>query len=225
MNIYDTQIINVEENETEQIRLDIVYDEDPMNPRTELENLGTMVCFHNSYSLGDKHNFKQSHYSNWEELKEDIYNQGAVIVLSLYLYDHSGITISTSPFSCPWDSGQIGFIYVTRKQILDLFGAKKLTKKLKEKAAEYLLSEVETYDQYLTGDAYGFKLPLVDTNGDEIEELDSCWGYFGKEGRNDIISEQVTAAKEYLKKRESEKYTRARIELETAGQLSMFQEA
>jgi hypothetical protein len=42
------------------------------------------------------------------ELTEQI--QGLVI-LPLYLYDHGGITISCSPFSCPWDSGQVGWIY------------------------------------------------------------------------------------------------------------------
>jgi len=44
-------------------------------------------------------------------LREDVYIQ------SLYLYDHSGITMSTSPFSCPWDSGQVGFAYVDRATV------------------------------------------------------------------------------------------------------------
>lgn len=36
------------------------------------------------------------------------------IILPLYLYDHGGITISTRPFSCPWDSGQVGYIYASK---------------------------------------------------------------------------------------------------------------
>ncbi len=32
-------------------------------------------------------------------------------ILPVYLYDHSGITINTVPYSCRWDSGQIGWIY------------------------------------------------------------------------------------------------------------------
>jgi hypothetical protein len=36
-------------------------------------------------------------------------------------------------------------------------------------------SEVETYDQYLTGHVFGY----IVENG-EGEQLDSCWGYFGE---------------------------------------------
>jgi hypothetical protein len=47
----------------------------------------------------------------------------------LYLYDHGGITISTGPFSCPRDSGQVGFIYASHKQIRDHFGWKRLKRR------------------------------------------------------------------------------------------------
>ena len=35
------------------------------------------------------------------------------VFLPLYLFDHSGITMNTSGFSCPWDSGQVGWIFCT----------------------------------------------------------------------------------------------------------------
>lgn len=38
-----------------------------------------------------------------------------LIILPLYLYDHGGITIKTNPFSCPWDSGQVGWIYAIKE--------------------------------------------------------------------------------------------------------------
>jgi transitional endoplasmic reticulum ATPase len=38
-------------------KLRIIQDEDPMNPRTEYDNFGKMVCFHRRYDLGDKHEF------------------------------------------------------------------------------------------------------------------------------------------------------------------------
>lgn len=40
-----------------------------------------------------------------------------VLLMPLYLYDHSGITISTSEFCDPWDSGQIGFIYTNPRPL------------------------------------------------------------------------------------------------------------
>ena len=94
---------------------------------------------------------------------------GAVI-LPLYLYDHGGITINTSGFSCPWDSGQIGYIYMTRETIFKEYGGKRLTKKLRTRAESLLRSEVETYDQYIRGEVYGY---VADDDGE------SCWGFFG----------------------------------------------
>jgi len=37
-------------------RVEIVIDDEPPNPR-DWDNLGTMACWHKSYSLGDKHSF------------------------------------------------------------------------------------------------------------------------------------------------------------------------
>ena len=42
-----------------------------------------------------------------------------------------------------------------------------------EKARALLKSEVETYDYYLSGQCYGFRLY---ENG---EETDNCWGFLG----------------------------------------------
>lgn len=99
-----------------------------------------------------------------------------LIMLPLYLYDHSGITMSTGPFSCPWDSGQVGFIYITREQILKEYGWKVITTKRREQIVKYLIADVEIYDQYLTGDVYGY---MVEDN--DGEDIDSCWGFYGIE--------------------------------------------
>ena len=93
------------------------------------------------------------------------------VLLPLYLYDHSGITRSTSPFSCPWDSGQVGWIYCTPDAISKNFG--NLSKENIEKAISILEAEVKCYDRFLCGDCYGFRLY------EGGEELDSCWGFLG----------------------------------------------
>jgi len=84
-------------------------DDSAESPRTSCDNLGHMVCWHRRYSLGDKHEFKEP-----ADFREFLNGQEGVIYLPRFLYDHSGITMSTGPFSCPWDSGQVGFIYATR---------------------------------------------------------------------------------------------------------------
>ena len=44
------------------------------------------------------------------------------VLLPLYLYDHSGITMNTGGFSCPWDSGQVGWIFADGNAIRREYG-------------------------------------------------------------------------------------------------------
>ena len=160
--------------------LRIEQDENAQDPRS-LDytdcNLGAMICFHSRYNLGDEHDYDKDDYSGWDELRKQlIKDYRNDIILSLYLYDHSGITINTTGFSCRWDSGQVGFIILDRAQLLKTHGTKRITKAFKEKLFDYLKAEVETYDQYLTGDVYGYIVEDEDEN-----EVDSCWGYYGYE--------------------------------------------
>lgn len=160
------------------------YDECPRSPR-EWDNLGTMVCFHRSYSLGDKHDYDSNDYNGWDEMEKDIIkNEKVGVILPLYLYDHGGITISTSPFSCSWDSGQIGFIFISKKKMLKEYGGKSVTKKLKERVEGYLKNEVKTYDQYLRGEVYGvrvFEKSTCEKGHIHEEEIHSCWGFYSEE--------------------------------------------
>lgn len=153
----------------------IFQDYEPENPR-QWDNLGKMICFHRKYNLGDQHNYNSNDFNSWDEFKSQlIKDHNVAVIIPIYMYDHSGITISTTPFSYPWDSGQIGFIFVSKVDALKEYGGSKLTKKLKEKLTHNLIGEVEAYDQYLTGDVYGYQITLNE------EELESCWGYYGSE--------------------------------------------
>lgn len=95
------------------------------------------------------------------------------IVLPLYLLDHSGLAMKTTSFHDPWDSGQAGWIYVSKEAALKEFGSGKMTAQVQEKAEALMRSEVAVYDSYLRGECYGFELYK---NG-ELE--DSCWGFIG----------------------------------------------
>ena len=180
--------------------LKIYTDDDPMNPRKEWDNLGTMLCWHSRYDLGDKNKrenpYKPEDYGSMEELANAIIKgEDVAVILPLYLYDHSGITMSTGPFSCPWDSGQVGFIFVSKEKLRKEYSKKHLTKKFLKKIEEYLTTEVNVYDQYLTGDVYGFRVvkpTKCDECGHEDEdEIDACWGFFGDDIKENGIMEHV----------------------------------
>lgn len=131
------------------------------NPREHC-NFGTMVCWHTRYNLGDEQPQTTPEFY-FEKIKP-------CIRLPIYMYDHSGITIRTSPFSDGWDSGQLGWIYVTSEKIKSEFKVKSLNGAIKNKARSILEQEVKLYDQYLRGAVWGFEF------GD-----DSCWGFIGDE--------------------------------------------
>lgn len=134
----------------------------------------------------DRFNIEESNFDEWKdsELLEVIENN--LTILPLYLYDHSGITMSTSPFSCRWDSGQVGWIYS------DYLSENELKR------------EVELYDNFLTGEVYQFilykkkyfRVSKVETDeyGNDIgireeevetewELIDSCTGFYGDDLR------------------------------------------
>lgn len=192
--------------------IEIVADNDAQNPRTEDDNACTMVCWHSRYTLGDTDtiakrekpvsayysepiallyelagldidNYRDEHEYN-EMPKEELYRlieEKGTLISPLYLYDHSGITISMGGFSCPWDSGQVGWIYVTKETIENEWGN---GPDAYHKAMNCMKSEVETYDDYLTGNVWGWR--IGSENDDNIE---SCWGYYGSEGIKEAIAE------------------------------------
>lgn len=187
-------------------RIKVSHDDGDFNDPREWDNLGTMICFHRHYSLGDKHNLDSSDFSSWDEMESYLFRElKAEVVLPLYMYDHSGITMNTTGFSCSWDSGQVGFIYVTREDILNEFGVKRITKSLREKVEEILIGEVEVYDQYISGDVYYYAIekcePVVKIPKDEFdagnydnaeeeakwEFYDSCHGFFGRDISNGVL--------------------------------------
>ena len=162
----------------------IVQDESPSNPRED-DNIGTFVCWHRRYTLGDKNPFGTpqdalAHFKSTE-----------AVVLPVFMYDHSGLAFSTSqgyPFNDRWDAGQVGFIYCEMKKAREIFGDAVTKEYLTEKINNILESEIKTYDQYQRGDVWGF---IVEDA--KSEELDSCWGFYGSEYCEQSAKESIDA--------------------------------
>lgn len=172
--------MNIFEAKEGNVTLMIYRDDMDESPR-QWDNISTMICWHKQYNLGDKHS-----YDNPSDFQNE-WNDKNAIILPLYLYDHSGITISTNPFSCPWDSGQVGYVYVSKENVRNDMHpiVERISKKRRQRAINLLKSEVKTYDMYLTGEVFGFQ---VEQDG---EFIDGCGGFYGDNWKENGIMEHI----------------------------------
>lgn len=120
--------------------------------------------------------------------------------LPLYIYDHSGITMScggrTYPYNDPWDSSAVGWIIALKETIIEELALHE-EETWREEAIGVMEAEVRIYDRYLTGDVYGFRLYDITNNeggvvdADEAVEVASCWGFYGTDSMENGIVDSV----------------------------------
>ena len=211
--------------------LEVTQEQDPVNPRT-WDDFGTMVGWHTGYRLGDKQIKEQyqldlilidildekfgfsdeqryniMEYASTEKLLEAIYKHTKTVILPLYLYDHSGISISTSTSKyrimdgAGWDWGQCGMIYATEKKIKEETGVNEIDETVIEKTKQILKGEVEDYDLYLRGESYYIRLYEKDKPDEDIE---SCGGFMAdtnkelKDMLKDMLDEKYSGLVDLL---------------------------
>ena len=167
--------------------INIYYDTIPESPR-EWDNLGTFYTAHRYYrpemEFDEHFDFDEVCDERPGSLRESFLKK--YVALNLYLYDHSGQTISSGSFSCPWDSGWFGIVAVSVEKVKKEYGWKVLTRARRREIEQYLQGEIDTYDSYLRGEVYGFQITPA---GDKDNVLESCWGYFGKDGLDQLKDE------------------------------------
>ena len=173
----------------------------------KMDNLGTMACFHPRYDLGDKHDWpmnREGYLAFMEFLKK---NDKTILALPLYLYDHSGLRIKVGSFQgllpqghAEFDTMKVGYIYIEKKKVLKEFGVKKWNQRIRDWAIGVLESEVKTYDDYLSGNIFGFEV-----KDQEGEDLDSCWGFYPDHGEpgglTNYVMKEAKAAVDHIYRR------------------------
>lgn len=182
--MYDYEIIE----ERDDLRLIIGQHDDPhfLNPREDDGGVGIMWCKHPDYTLGDSSKrggeyaaidefLRQSPDESPEAITKHLMrHHGATVVKPLYLYDHSGLSMSAGTNLVPiasgrneivraesrrafimdyggWDTSIVGFIYDTEER-------RNATGISKESVEEAIDGEVKVYDQYLRGEVYYYSV-------------------------------------------------------------------
>ncbi len=160
-------------------KLIIVQDSCSENPR-EWCNLGTFI---DTQGNGDKTDFSfEGQYNSREDFIEKgekeirKHFKDVAVVMAVHKYQHSGVGYSTSnsyPYNCRWDSGTVGFIFATKKDIRENWGIKRVTQKYIEHTEKILSCEIDIFSQWANGDIVGYRIE------EEGEVIDSCYGFYG----------------------------------------------
>lgn len=186
--------------------LRIKRDEDPSNPRA-WDNPTKMACRHSRHNLGDAH-YRIDPRDSLASARKTI--PDTAVWMPLYLLDHSGLTISTKPFNCPWDSGQVGFVWIERETIIQEWGhlvVGNVEGPAQTAALKCLEADVAVYNQYLQGDCWGFELVSIETCmscGNSSETLiDSCWGFYGDDPKTNGMLDHIPEGLEYTIEKEN----------------------
>lgn len=186
-------------------KVEYAYDQCCDSSPREWDNLSHIWCWHRRYDLGDKDKDKpnEANFSSWQELEDEIRRiKDVVWMRRIRMYDHSGIALSLGtsyPFNDAWDSGWVGYIFLTREDILKNYGCKRIGKKVLERAIKCAEAEFDEYDAYVRGEVYGYRVVVDDGSEDDGTEIDSCWGYFGDAGRKCML-EDAKGSIDYYRK-------------------------
>lgn len=210
------------------VTVEIHYDETGSGDPREGDNVTTLFCSYPGYELGDE----QLPSDGFEEIEcpvchdedtpddcercenlglvvptlhEWANEQGAIAIAPLFVYEHSGITMSVGKAvlvandeltradtasrnrfmgdDAGWDTSMVGFAIVTEDDIETCCGDDKKYRTL-EWLTDAINSEVETYAMYLEGQVYGYVV------AEDTPFADSCWGFLG----DDHVKEEANVA-------------------------------
>lgn len=122
-------------------------------------------------------------------------------IFGLEAYIHSGVVLALrGEGNFPdrmWDVSQLGYVFVSKAEW-----------KNKADARKAALALIEEWNQYLSGDVWGYIV-----QDDEGNDLESCWGFYGEEAAREEGESMLKA----LEKREAEQLEKAKY----AGQTEL----
>lgn len=171
----------------------IIEDDFAQDPLMEFDNFFRFLSCHrrlyadfNKIINFDGFSMENDGFYSLEHIEAFFYKND-MIYIPVYLYDHSGYEISTSPFSCPFDSGTLGYLYTTKDDLRKLYSRKRVTQKIIDQATNLMKNFVEKeWSMYLRGETFGYE--ITDNTGNLIE---SIYGFYGYENTKNAAIEHL----------------------------------
>ena len=173
-------------------------------------NLCTIFSQKGNWNIGDPgYSYTRDEApEKYEEFKAR-QDKGEILMLPVYMYDHSGQTISLGDFHDRFDSGVCGFAFVEKKRIFEEY-PDTTEENWKEKAYKVIQAEIDIYDKYIRGENYAWLLEKAEetehrriSDGDtwittEWEFYDACGGYLGDPEESGLIDSAVGDRYDYI---------------------------
>ena len=178
----------VEEKRIGKYLIKIIPDTEPESPDQWDDVFGSLVYDHRQFYVSKKGFEPRDIFDHLNTGKKTYDGYWAFVV---YAYIHGGVALSVGSHNFPdaqWDVSTTGFALIKREKGMYT----------REKALKAAKSLIETWNQYLSGDVYGYQICEVDDDGEE-NELDSCWGFYGQD---ECMKEAESIVEYYMKKPE-----------------------
>lgn len=117
------------------------------------------------FLVGHSNRYFNGHGLVYDKLLNGSQQNDVLCKRPLYMYAHSGVALSHAPFSCPWDSGQVG-VHVVLKSDLAACGFSK-SEITPEFGESILDDELKFVDAYVRDELYD--VTVDDEEGDTID--------------------------------------------------------
>jgi hypothetical protein len=184
------------------LSVNIVHDDDAESPR-QWDNMGTLVILDENLGLPcdgnhNKHDFKsiaalmahlQVNQSVWlpvffrDGYTKSIETNVAEMVRQKIAYSNLPEDAESDAIEELWPRGQCGVIFIDSDKVAHEYGDD--TPENRAKALECLKGEIDTYNQWLAGDIWGYEIERIEVcKSCECSKntfVDSCWGFYGLE--------------------------------------------
>lgn len=137
--------------------------------------IGTLACMHGEFDFGEEHGHQPDDFDGWDGFQDALMDENDVEeIFPIYLYNHTNLAVQVGSFHgqlpqghARFDSGQIGFLYVTEDEY------EELTDDQKENLRDIIDSQLENYTAYVNGHVYRYA--IEDENGQHVS---GCGGFY-----------------------------------------------
>lgn len=181
-------------------KIAIVRDEFAENPLEDESNfLGKLFTCHRKYCPQNEFKDNFEYGKVWDDdLKIRKNFTKTYYAANVYLLDHSGLTVSLSPFNNKWDSGLFGIICCLKESAKEIFDCNHSDELLEYMVMNDFKATIKCLNDYYAGDVYGVR---IFDDSEEEEEVDSSWGFYGDEVIPDAIEDAKCTIDKLIKLR------------------------